>query len=569
MNRIKGLVATAAAICMSIAALAQTPVKDKLTDSILLGAVEKYENGDIETAAKTFKAIVDSRPDYDAAHYYLALACLSAGENDLAESELLKACELDPENYWYHQRLAAVYMLSRQNDKAIAVYEKLLADFPKKTDLYFSLIDLYAGSGKTDKALATLDEIENVFGATESTAIYRFRLLMASNQIEKGYKSLEDYNSRYSSPVILSTLGDYRMSMYEDSLAIAYYDEALSIDKDFSPALLGKAEAYRMTRKYEEYFPLLNQYLEVDNLPGIAKAEYLAALTQKSDPKFVSSFRERIDTAVSICFRKHPTDSAVIATAAGYYYGTQRQEVAEGLFKLNADLHPDKPELLATYLYSLMYSQKWQELADAGSQAALARPDIPDFMMLAGVGYNYLKEYDKVVQLCEKLIRNSSADNADMASYYSTMGDAYYQMKQSKNAFKAYEKALKYNPDYIYVLNNYAYYLSVEKKNLKKAYTMSKKTIEAEPDNATYLDTFGWILYLQGKSLEAKPFFKHAMLYGGKDSAVIMDHYAEVLYDLGEYDLAYLYWYKAQEKNDGEIPDLDARIAERKQNQKK
>ena len=124
---------------------------------------------------------------------------------------------------------------------------------------------------------------------------------------------------------------------------------------------------------------------------------------------------------------------------------------------------------------------------------------------------------------------------------------------------------MKINPDYVYVLNNYAYYLSMEGKKLKKAYAMSKKTIEAEPDNATYLDTFGWILYLQGKALEAKPFFKHAMLYGGKESVVVMDHYAEVLYALKEYDLAFVYWNLALKKNDGDIPDLERKVEERKQ----
>lgn len=93
---------------------------------------------------------------------------------------------------------------------------------------------------------------------------------------------------------------------------------------------------------------------------------------------------------------------------------------------------------------------------------------------------------------------------------------------------------------------------------------MSRKTVEAEPDNATYLDTYGWILYLQGKPQEAKPHFKHAMLYGGKDSAVIMDHYAEVLYALKEYDLAFVYWNLAKQKNNGDIEGLDEKIAERK-----
>jgi Tfp pilus assembly protein PilF len=93
---------------------------------------------------------------------------------------------------------------------------------------------------------------------------------------------------------------------------------------------------------------------------------------------------------------------------------------------------------------------------------------------------------------------------------------------------------------------------------------MSRKTIEAEPDNATYLDTYGWILYLLDRAEEARPHFKHAMLYGGKDSAVILDHYAEVLYALKEYDMAFVYWNLARQKNAGDIPDLEERIEARK-----
>ena len=64
--------------------------------------------------------------------------------------------------------------------------------------------------------------------------------------------------------------------------------------------------------------------------------------------------------------------------------------------------------------------------------------------------------------------------------------------------------------------------------------------------------------------MEAKQFFKRAMLYGGKDSAVILDHYAEVLYALKEYDMAFIYWNMALQKNEGAIPDLEERVAARK-----
>ena len=93
---------------------------------------------------------------------------------------------------------------------------------------------------------------------------------------------------------------------------------------------------------------------------------------------------------------------------------------------------------------------------------------------------------------------------------------------------------------------------------------MSRRTIESEPDNATYLDTYAWILYLMGKAEEAKPLFKRAMLYGGKDSAVVLDHYAEVLYELKEYDMAFIYWNMAIQKNKDDIPGLEDKIRQKK-----
>ena len=99
------------------------------------------------------------------------------------------------------------------------------------------------------------------------------------------------------------------------------------------------------------------------------------------------------------------------------------------------------------------------------------------------------------------------------------------------------------------MLNNYAYYLSLEGKNLKKARDMSSKTITSEPDNPTYLDTYAWILHLMGLDIEAKSYFKHAMLYGGKESKTILEHYAIVLEALGEKDLSVYYKNLSEQKS--------------------
>ena len=157
----------------------------------------------------------------------------------------------------------------------------------------------------------------------------------------------------------------------------------------------------------------------------------------------------------------------------------------------------------------------------------------------------YIKQdWDAVLAQCDVMadLARGRGDNSQLAEALSIAGDVWYQQKEdSKKAYEIYEQALKVDPDRTSVLNNYAYYLSLEGRQLRKALKMSRRTIELEPDNATYLDTYGWLLYLLRRPKEAKPYFKHAMLYGGKDSAVVLEHYSKVLEALGEADLALYY----------------------------
>lgn len=541
-----------------------------MQENMIMSAVSKFDNGDFDGAIRMLKVVVEQDPESDAACYYLALSYFAKQDADLAEAYLRKAHELDPENFWYRHRLAVLYTATKRPELAIGIYEGLLKDFPKKSDLYFEVVDLYSAREEFEKALKTLDEIETVFGKTESTAVYRFNLLRRMDRADEAFKSLEEYNKDYSSPYVLTALADWQISMYNDSTALRYYDEALDIAPDYAPALLGKAETLRMTRKYGEYFSVLEKFVADPYTPVQGKSDYLTAVIQRTDPKFMRSFMPQMDVIMEKTLQVHPSDSTMMGLAAIWYYSTERMDDAQRWFATNSETYPESISARASLVEFLMYAQKWEDLSVEGRKAFEDFPQESAFLEMASVGDFNLERYDDVMDICDRVLQVAPRDSSKTLRAWSTKGDIYMKLGESSKAYKAYDKALKINPDYVYVLNNYAYYLSIEGKNLKKAYQMSKRTVEAEPDNATYLDTFGWILFLQGKALEAKPFFKKAMLYGGKESAVIMDHYAEVLYALKEYDLAFVYWNMAKNKNtDGEIPNLDEKIAERKRNMKK
>ena len=550
-------------VLMVQGAFAQNP--ESLQENMILSAVKKYNERNFEAAKATLDNIIKLDQDNDAAWYYLAMIGIEERDMETAEVCMRRAAELDPNNFWYRYRLAAIYSFTSRTELTVEMYEKLLQDFPKKSELYFDLAELYAAQKEYDKALKTLDEIETVFGVTESIAVYRFNILRQTGKVEEAYASLEEYNKQYSSPYILSTLADYQISMYNDSTALAYYNEALDIAPDYSPALLGKAETLRMTRKYDEYFKTLDSFILSPESTLEGKCDYMMAVIQRTDPKVVRSFMPRLDSSMVKLFSIHPNDSLALHTAGVYYYTTGRDDIAKAMFKRNTDIFPQSLSASATYIEFLMYAQMWEDLSKEGRRAFMRFPDEPAFIEMAGVGDYNLKEFHKVLEACEIILETAPNDSSKTLRSLSTMGDVYHELGDSKRAYKAYDKALKINPEYVYVLNNYAYYLSLEGKKLKKAHDMSRKTIEAEPENATYLDTYGWILYLQGRAAEAKPHFKKAMLTGGKDSAVILDHYAEVLFALKEYDMAFIYWNLARQKNDGAVPGLDEKILKRRE----
>jgi tetratricopeptide (TPR) repeat protein len=189
--------------------------------------------------------------------------------------------------------------------------------------------------------------------------------------------------------------------------------------------------------------------------------------------------------------------------------------------------------------------ERWDNLVICSDSALTILPKDRDFLELKGIGLMQSKRIPESIEIFKELLSLAKGDSASTVRNLSILGDLYYQIGNKKECFSYYKKTLDKEPNHIATLNNYAYYLSLEGKNLKRAYEMSKKTIEAEPNNPTYLDTYAWILHLMNKDIEARAIFKHAMIYGGNESAAILDHYAEVLYSLKEYDLADIYWGQA------------------------
>ena len=517
-------------------------------DSELIDAVAALDERQYKEAKEKLERVTDFAPGNDAAFYYLGLCRLYLNDIDGAKTAFKTAVGLDPSNYWYKERLARTYSLAGEDDLTIATYEELLKDFPKKNDIYFTLVNLYLKQDQYDKALGALDQIEAVFGKSENVTATKYDILLRQSKPLEALKTLEDYNKEFSSPYVLTKLGDHSMAEYKDSAALAYYKEALDLQNGYIPALLGESEVYRARRNFPEFFRTLNMFVTDDQTDVQTKTQYLGMLVSRSDPRFIQSVRPQLDTLYDNLVLCHPTDSAALTASGLYWYSTERQDKAKALIHKNMVLHPDNLGTTATYAQLLGYMKDWDALERTCDSALVRFPKETAFLDMKNVACYNRKDWQGIIDNNRRIIEIAQGDTSVTIPALSSIGDMYHELGDEKEAFKIYSQVLKLNPDYAPALNNYAYYLALKGSKLKKACAMSRKTVEKEPDNPTYLDTYGWILHLLGKDKEAKAQFKHAMLYGGKESATCLEHYATVLDALGETDLAKVYRAQAANK---------------------
>lgn len=275
---------------------------------------------------------------------------------------------------------------------------------------------------------------------------------------------------------------------------------------------LSRIEILRQEGRYDEFFGKLNVYMRESGCPPAEKTGLMTRLLKSSMPNFNYLHLEQITTIVETCLEVHPSDTSVAHFAASFYYS------------LNKDA-------------------KVRDIAARFPKDTL----MTEFSYICAMR---MKDYQAALEACDNQMELSEGNTVRLAQCHASKGDCYQYMGQTDKAFKEYGQSLKLVPDNPVVLNNYAYFMACQGRNLAKCEKMAAKVLKAEGENPTYLDTYAYILYRRHKYAEAKIYFKKALLYGGKDHAEILSHYADTLEALGETALAGGYRLQAQQKRD-------------------
>ncbi|WP_195577396.1 tetratricopeptide repeat protein [Bacteroides thetaiotaomicron] len=549
-------------------ALAQsslTPEQQRKYDYFFLEAMRLKEKKDYASAFGLLQHCLDIHPNaasalYEVSQYYMFLHQVPQGQEALE-----KAVANAPDNYWYSQGLASLYQQQNELDKAVTLLEQMVVRFPAKQDPLFNLLDLYGRQEKYDEVISTLNRLEKRMGKNEQLSMEKFRIYLQMKDDKKAFQEIESLVQEYPMDMRYQViLGDVYLQNGKKQEAYDVYQKVLAAEPDNPMAIFSMASYYKQTGQEELYQQqldtlLLNKKVTPDTKVGVMRQMIVENEQADKDSTQIIALFDRI-------MKQEQDDPQIPMLYAQYLLSKNMEAESVPVLEQVVDLDPTNKAARMMLIGAAVKKEDYKQIIKVCEPGIEATPDALEFYYYLAVAYNQAEKPDIVISICKRALEHTTADSKKeiVSDFYSILGDMYHTQKQMKEAYAAYDSALVYNPSNIGALNNYAYYLSVERRDLDKAEEMSYKTVKAEPNNATYLDTYAWILFEKGNYAEARIYIDNAMKSeGGDKSDVIVEHCGDIYYMTGDVDGALTYWKKALEMG-SESKTLKQKIEKKK-----
>jgi tetratricopeptide (TPR) repeat protein len=458
---------------------------------------------------------------------------------------LEKAIKYAPKNWWYNGQLISllsnnkIYQKGEEEIfyqnllKAVEIGKKLQKYYPNKEDSYRILGSLYCQLNWVQKAIDAFDKLEKVTDVNLELSLVKYQLYLMINNPQKAFNELDKIVNKYPSESRYKIIrADQYLAQSQAKKAYDNYQEILKTEPENPYVFSSLAKYYKSTNDTEQAKKYIIKALKSDDLEfkektGILK-DYLEPLLKDSTKlsETESLFKLLID--------KYPLEEEIHGYYASFLEYQKRKDEAKAEYETLVNINPKNEGGWMNLVLMAYRDRNFPQLKDITSRAIKAIENNALWYFYGGIADYQTANYQEAITLYEKGLNYLKPENESMRSdLYEQLGDTYYKIDNKPKCFENYEKALKANPKNISVMNNFAYYLSEEKKDLKRAERMSAKTV-LDPKNSTFLDTYAWILYQQGSYSLAKFYIERAVdnLQNKEDDGVVFEHYGDILWVL-------------------------------------
>lgn len=523
--------------------------------------IENKYNDNYDVAIEYFERAIEAYPDDHASMYELSVLYVIKNEFEKGFEHIKKAVELDQNNKWYKIRLADFYKQNGEYESFISIYDQLLENEPANLEYLESYIDALLHLGHFETVIEKLNIVEENIGITDYISLEKieiYKLLGNNDKVVEEMEKLSNaipYETRY-----LSMLAELYMQNKREKDAFKIYLKIKEINPNDPYINISLLEYYQKNGEIDNAYQEFILSIKNKNLDYNTKAQiYEYWFENKGDNENVIREAEEAGKAF---IETHPDKELGYYVLGTVYYNNKIYDKAQQYY-LDA-IEKDSTSFITWYQLAItdMELKNNDALYQHTKTALRFYPEQPFFYLLNGIALVEMKNYEDAIKAFEKG-RFMSADKSLTSDFDTYIADAYHQLGNKAKTYEYYDRVLKNNPENVYVLNNYAYFLSMDGIRLDEALKMSAITIEKEPKNVTFLDTYAWILYKLERYKEAKKWMEKVFSYDKNPQGINYEHYGDILYKLGDTQKAVQNWKKAN-KLGGTSEFIDQKIKDEK-----
>ena len=473
--------------------------------------------GNLQEALKVYEECKKMNPSDAAIYYELGMTYKILGNIPLA-LENAKYCAKDnPTNEWYQLLLIDCYLNSKDYKQAIKVRELLVKNFPGRFDYKEDLAIEYSLTGQNEKAFKLYDELEKTYGVNEQITQNKVKLLKNQKKFKEAENELLKLsNANKNEARFYSHLADFYAEQHDLEKAKIMYDKVLLIEPNNPMVHLDLHDYYSAKGEKEEAFNHLKKAFYNPDLDIAIKTNILGAFYKEAEQNPVEKVKG-VELA-KIMILIHPKSTQANGMYADFLMLDRKAKEAINYYYQAAKNEKTNYRIWDNLLLLENETRQFDSLERHSSQAIEIFPSRPINYLYNGFANSQLANYAKAVKSLKEGLEFVIDNKLLMLQFLSALGDSYNSLQEYLKSDKAFDDALKVDSDNTYVLNNYAYYLSLRNTELDKAEKLSKRSNELRPNERAYMDTYGWILYQKKKYNEAEEWLSRAAKAGPKNT---------------------------------------------------
>lgn len=412
-------------------AMATDEYQDSFYESLKQKGIENYDKAII-----SLEKCIKLKPNDAVAYFELGKNYLSLKQYGSAQTAFEKATQLDPKNKWYWLGIYDVSYETKNYPLAIETIQKIIVfDEEYKDDL----ISLYMITNQYDKALLTINEMNDKFGKSEDRDRYKQQILS---------------QGKYQNAEITNLIDQIKKNPKEESNyvnLIFLYSKAEEVDKAVEVA---KQLAKEIPNSEWGQVSLFKGYLDSNQADKAIKAMNVILSSSKMDSKI----KHRTLNEFLIYVNKNPQYAPDLEKAISYFDNDPNVDVAKEIgkfyhskgqfenaikyyekdLKANSDTDRETNLLL---LEAYVQAKQFEPMTKRAMTMIEVYPSQSQFYYYAGLGNNKLQQFKNAKTVLEMGLDYVVDDKTLEANFNIQLGEAYNGLGDVKKKEEYFLKA--------------------------------------------------------------------------------------------------------------------------------